>query len=296
MSWTGRFATLVARKEEEAGAAALSPFATDTTIDGRGLLRVGNEWSERLFDGPFFMSPPPSNMVPAVSLVFVQSADGSTGAADPSALGGGDTDKHLIYEGLSRVAADAVLAGAETIRGSDLLFSVWHPELVRLRETLGKPRHPIQIVATLRGLPFDRTLLYNVPDLRVVVMTIPSVAEAMRESLSERPWITPLVMESRKDVARGFQPSDQPDMQPAFETVRRLGIERVSCVGGRTIATTLIDARLVQDLYLTTSATPGGEPNTPLYPRPLDTRRIVRKRGTGADTGVTFEHRVIGSR
>ena len=33
-------------------------------------------------------------------------------AAIPSSLGGGDADKHLIYEGLSRVAADAVLAGA----------------------------------------------------------------------------------------------------------------------------------------------------------------------------------------
>ena len=54
------------------------------------------------------------------------------------ALGGGETDKHLIYEGLSRVAADAVLAGAETIRGGDIVLSVWHPELVRLRASLGQ--------------------------------------------------------------------------------------------------------------------------------------------------------------
>jgi len=52
--------------------------------------------------------------------VFVQSRDGNTGARDPSSLGGGDTDKHLIYEGLSRVASDAVVAGAETIRGGNI--------------------------------------------------------------------------------------------------------------------------------------------------------------------------------
>src|SRR5439155_24654319 len=131
---------------------------------------------------------------------FVQSRDGNTGAADPSALGGGETDRHLIYEGLSRVAADGVLAGAETIRGGDVLFSVWHDELVRLRATLGKPRHPAQIVATLRGLSFDDTLLYNVPGVRVFVLTVPSCAEAMREGLAARPWISPIVMADRNDL------------------------------------------------------------------------------------------------
>jgi hypothetical protein len=57
-----------------------------------------------------------------------------------------------------------------------------------------------------------------------------------------------------------------------------------------TIARQLIDAELVQDLYLTTSPKDGGEPNTPLYPKPLKGRTIVRKEGTGADAGVVFEH------
>jgi hypothetical protein len=35
-----------------------------------------------------------------------------------------------------------------------------------------------------------------------------------------------------------------------------------------------LGAGLVQDLYLTTSPKPGGEPDTPLYPRPLQTRTI----------------------
>lgn len=147
-----------AEKEAETLAAALAPMVTEVEARGSDLVEIGNEWSRALFGGPFYRSPPRSPEFPATSLVFVQSRDGNTGASDPSTLGGGETDKHLIYEGLSRVAVDAVLAGAETIRGGDIVFSTWHPELVRLRESLGLRRHPIQIVATLRGLSFERPI------------------------------------------------------------------------------------------------------------------------------------------
>src|SRR4029079_1319315 len=98
------------------------------------------------------------------------------------------------YEGLSRVAAHAVMAGAETIRGGHVVFSVWHPELVALRASLGLARHPVQIVATLKGLAFDATLLYNVPELRVIVITVRSCLDPMREEFAKRPWISPIVM------------------------------------------------------------------------------------------------------
>ncbi len=68
-----------------------------------------------MFDGLFYVSPPAGRDVPSANLVFVQSRDGNTVTRDPSVLGGGEADTHLIYEGLSRVAADAVLAGARTI-------------------------------------------------------------------------------------------------------------------------------------------------------------------------------------
>jgi riboflavin biosynthesis pyrimidine reductase len=278
--WTARFAALVERKARQAARAHIPPLATDEAAAVEGLVPIANAWSERCFDGPFYVRPPGADR-PATSLVFVESADGNTAAADPSSLGGGDADTHLIYEGLSRVAADAVLAGAETIRGGDILFSIWRPELVALRHALGKPRHPIQIVATLRGLAFEQTLLYNVPDLRVVVITVREVVERMREGLAARPWITPIAME---------QPSE---ITEAFRQLRRLGIECVSCVGGRRIARALVDAGLAQDLYLTTSPRPGGEPNTPLFAAPPRTELVVRKHGTGADAGVVFRHLLI---
>jgi riboflavin biosynthesis pyrimidine reductase len=217
--WRDRFERFVRRKEQEAADATLSPFTTELEA-GASLMPIGNDWSRALFDGDFYLSPEPAANRPSASLVFVQSGDGNTGAADPATLGGGDTDKHFIYEGLSRVAADAVLAGAETVRGGDVIFSVWHPEIVALRSALGLPRHPIQIVATLRGMLFEDTLLYNVPELRVFVLTMSARRDFMREELAKRPWITPIAL------------GGPDDLPAAFDTLREAGIQRVSAIGG----------------------------------------------------------------
>src|SRR5262249_26301739 len=149
-------------------------------------------------------SPPPSPDLPSTSLVFVQSRDGNTVAKDPSTLGGGEADKHLVYEGLSRVAADAVLMGAETVRSGNVVMSVWHPELVAVRPSLGLPRHPVQIVATLRGMNLD-TLLFNVPDLRVILLTVPACTDLMLTALADRRWITPIVMPTAHDLRHAFR-------------------------------------------------------------------------------------------
>ena len=273
-----RFDAFADRKTAEALSAVIEPFETDDDRAGSDVVAIGNAWSHRMFDGFFYVSPAPSDDLPAVSLVFVQSRDRDTVARNPSTLGGGEADKHLVYEGLSRAAADGVLSGAATIRGSDLVFSVWRPEMVALRASLGLPRHPMQIVATLHGMDLEHDLMFNAPELKVTVITGARGADAMRDGFAARPWITALVMDDPHELAG------------AFRQLRRLGIRQLSCIGGRRLAAPLIDAGLVQDLYLTTSARSGGEPNTPFYEKPLRGRTIVRKHGTGADAGVVFEH------
>ena len=271
------------KKTLEAKRARIPGFTTDFDRAPRNMQAIGNSWTRALFDGDFSLSPVPPGTRPACSLVFVQSRDGNTGATNPSDIGGGETDKHLIYEGLSRVAADAVLAGAETTRGGHVVFSVWHPELVALRAALGKPRHPKQIVATLRGLDIASGLLFNVADIPVFVLTTKEWADPMQKEFAARPWITPIVMPDRGALAG------------AFEQLRQNGVERISCVGGRGLAAELIDAHLVDDIYLTTASKNGGEPNTPIYAKPLHTDVVLRKLGGEEESGVVFEHHVIPS-
>jgi riboflavin biosynthesis pyrimidine reductase len=274
------FERVVERKTSEARAIELPPLRTVEAGVTEGLEAIGNGWTREKFDGDFFLTPAGRDL-PATSLVFVQSSDGNTGARNPSTLGGGPTDKHLVYEGLSRVAADGVLAGAETIRGSSVIFSVWHPELVELRRSLHLPRHPTQIVATLGRLTFDDTLLLNVPELPVIVITTPDWIARMRDELARRPWITSI-------------PMDHPgDLPTAFRAMRAMGVARISAIGGRTIARAMTAAGLIQDLYLTTGSRPGGEPDTPLFATPIQGAVVVRKHGTEREHGVTFEHLVI---
>src|SRR5687767_14182670 len=95
-----RFSDFARRKTMEAHAASIAALRTIGDGSGRfSFERIGSPWTAALYDGPFHLSPAPA-AAPAVSLVFVRTADGNTGAENPGDLGGGDTDKHLIYEGL----------------------------------------------------------------------------------------------------------------------------------------------------------------------------------------------------
>ena len=279
--WAERFESLEARKTSEARTAAIAPFVTARDQPGDDLAVIGNAWSRAAFGGLFYVSQPPAGDLPATNLVFVQSRDGNTVTNRPSALGGGEADKHLIYEGLSRVAVDAVLGGARTIGDGNLVLSVWRSELVALRAAMALPRHPIQIAATLEGLALDHGLMFNVPTLRVILITVARGADAMRGALNTRPWITPVIMD------------DPRDLRHAFGELRRLGVERLSCIGGRTLAAALLGGGLVQDLYLTTGTATGGEPGTPVSDTPLNGLEVVRKHGTGPDAGVVFQHIVL---
>lgn len=285
--WNDRFHAFVAQKTAAAVAARIPGFRTlDTRVSSPGLGAIGNSWTMDLFDGPFFESSSPHPRRPAMNLVFVQSADGNTGTDDPTSLGGGATDKHLIYEGLSSVHADAIITGTRTIHGSDMVMAVWHPELVRLRASLGLGRYPAQVVVT-RGdhLSIESELIYNVPELRVFILTTPDGARRAGPSLKTRPWITVIDTGPTSNVVAGIE---------ALHLEH--GIQRMSCIGGRTLATALIDARVIQDLYLTTSPQRGGEPHTPFYTgaNPLTARLVVKKVGRGAEAGVGFEHSTFG--
>ena len=281
---SGRFDAYCQRKEQAASAAALPGYVTAEIRDCGGLVSLENPWSRALFDGAFYRSAMPARPdIPNASLVFVQSRDGNTVASDPSALGGGDTDLHLIYEGLSRVDADAVLAGAATARGKDIVFSVWHPELVALRLARGKPRHPAQVVVTDVGsLRFDEGLMFQEPSLRVFVITRSGAVKAIQDRLAGRPWIE--VIDAGEPVSFAC----------AMQQLGRGGIEVLSCVGGPRTAKGLLDEQLVRDIYLTTSGIDAGTPGTPYHGgrRPsLD--RVLLKDGQGTEAGVRFEHLIV---
>ena len=251
------------------------------TIEDRSaswpVIPLGNDWSRAFYDGPFHVLALPPDR-PAISLVFVQSRDGNTGVHNPSDLGGGPTDKHLLYEGLTRVAADAVLAGASSV-GRRVFFTIHQPELVALRLELGFPRHPTQMVISNAGHIDLSSLLFSMPDVPVIVLAGPECERKIASEVRDRSWITIVpIGDSLESVCVRLR--------------RDHHIGRISAIGGRVTATSLVDAGLVQDLYLTTSAVDAGEPNTPWYVGNhmpgLET--VVRKQEVTTESPILFEH------
>jgi len=275
-----RFDDYCRAKEHAAVAAALPPFKTAAIDLQLGTFRaIGNTWSRALFDGDFYRSAYVNLDIPVTNLVILESREGNTGADDPATLGGGQTDKHLIYEGLSRVDADAVLAGATTARSDDLIFSLWHPELVALRRDLGRTRHPVHVIVSSRSaLHIETALMFQVPEIPVYLVTTSDAASSLRLQVATRPWI---------QVIDGGQPLS---MRTALGELRSRGIETVSAIGGRTTARALLREHVVRDLYLTTSPSRGGEAHTPLLDEPIDAPAVLRKMGTGPEEGVRFVH------
>lgn len=277
------FEEFAAKKTREAAAATIERLSTvfDRSEES-GLQGIGNAWSRLHYGGEFGLVRPGQQT--AASLVFVQTRDGNTVGANPETFGGGATDKHLIYEGLSRVAADAVLAGSGSVHRL-AFFSVWHPELIALRAACGLPRHPAQIVLSTRGnVDFD-ALLFNVPDARVFLISgVEGIARHER-AIRERPWVQAILLDdNRLDVA--------------FERLRlQEGIRRISAIGGRRVATGLVDAGLIQDICLTTTSLDGGEPNTPWYAGPAAPRltAITRKQWNQGASAVVFDHFLIAA-
>jgi riboflavin biosynthesis pyrimidine reductase len=276
------FARFAAEKTLQAAAASIARLSTVfDRSDRESVRRIGNAWSRTHYGGDFTLYLPPDAR-PAVSLVFVQSKNGNTGAANPGALGGGATDEHLLYEGLSRVAADAVLAGAGSIPRRSL-FSVWHPELVALRASLGLPRHPAQIIVSKDGRLDFASLVFNVPDVPVFVIAGEGCVLRHAPALRTRPWVRCVPLEGG-------------DIRGAIDRLQaEAGIQRVSAIGGRLTASRLVDAGVAQDIYLTTTPLNGGEPDTPWYTGPVapPLRTITRKAWTDLGARILLEHVLI---
>lgn len=276
------FERFAERRTREAATAHIERLSTVfDRSENEPVQRVGNAWSRMHYGGDFCLFQPSKEAATALSLVFVQSRNRNTGG-DPGALGGGATDTHLIYEGLSRVAADAILAGARSVH-SEAIFSVWHPELVALRASLDRPRHPAQIVVSKHGrFNFD-ALLFSVPEVPVFVIATAESMTGHASILRARPWIRHVPLEAD-------------DLRLAVDRLRdEEGIRRVSAIGGRSTATRLVDADLCQDLYLTTTSQDGGEPDTPWYSgiSAPPTRVITKKEWGDRDSRIVFEHILI---
>jgi riboflavin biosynthesis pyrimidine reductase len=279
IDWRARFDEFCERRLALASAPLAPVRSVAEDLAARDFRRVGDALSASTFDGPFLQSPVRADR-PSLGVVFVTSVTGDTETDDPASLGGGVVDHQLIYEGLTRVAADAVVVGARTLH-AESFFSVWRPDLVALRSALHLPRHPTQVVLSVKGsIDPNRVLLFNVPEVRVIVVTSAAGADIVSQAVRGRPWV---------QVVTGAS------LEAQFRDLKALGIDRACSVGGRHSATALVDAGLADDVYLTRTPDRTARPGTPWYAgRRPPVLWSVQLKEWDTDRGrVTFRHWVI---
>lgn len=213
----------------------------------------------RIYDGSFYLPEPSSSERPYGFLVFATTFNGKVTFPEPKEIGAGPTDFYL-YDQLAKTFADAVVAGAETIRGKPgqerITLSLYDPELVRLRmDVLQKPRHPLHVLITASGrIETKEEFIFNVPEFKVVVFTTDQgKANLEREKFgNEQVQVRSL--------------GEHVDFKEMAKILRQeYGVERMLVIGGATIAAHCVDAGIIDEIFVTIANSLGGGDKKTFY-------------------------------
>ena len=208
---------------------------------------------ERLYAGPLRL---PERGVVAN---FVTSIDGVAAIADvrrssATISGGSPADRFVV--GLLRAVADAVVIGSGTLREHDgpwtaqRAFPDAADAFAETRRMLGRSSEPTLVVVTASGrLPADHPSLANA----VVVTTAAGARTVAETSVPSRE-----VVEVHGD--------DDVDPASIVAAVRERGFERILTEGGPRLMGSMLEASLVDELFVTLapSLLGGGSGRSPL--------------------------------
>jgi diaminohydroxyphosphoribosylaminopyrimidine deaminase/5-amino-6-(5-phosphoribosylamino)uracil reductase len=153
-------------------------------------------------------------------------------ASEPGVAQWLTSEEERVYVRELRIAHDAVMVGAGTVRVDDPQLTVRPP---RAR------RQPyVRIVACQRDtVPATRHIFETVPGYARTIVLVPAGA---REGFSDLSEIADLVFVGDKNAR-------QLDLTAAMRALRERGIQSILCEGGPTLGARLIAARLVDRLH-----------------------------------------------
>ncbi len=175
---------------------------------------------------------------PHTTVILAMSADGKIADVRRSpARFSSSTDRAHLEKQVS--LADAVLFGAGTLRAYGTTLSVSNPQLKDARRQQGKPPQPIQIVCSYSA-EIDPTLRFFRQSVPRWLLTTALGAKRWESSVGSFERI--LVV----DLA-----TDKLDWSDAFCQLTKLGIQRLSILGGGELVASLLAADLIDEFWLT---------------------------------------------
>jgi len=198
-------------------------------------------------------SPSPSGR-PFVRVNMVQTLDGAVAIGGTAWTIGSEVD-HYLFRTL-RGWADAVLTGAGTLRLNDLVATT-HPHLQARRRDAGRPANPTGIVLTRRA-DFSETMLakrfFSRKDVAALVLTAEGIPDAVRRRVEDAGAEVCLVpARSSGDV----------DVDAALAVLARRGVTRLLVEGGPSLNRRLVEAGVVDEVFLTMTPVVAGVPDPP---------------------------------
>lgn len=176
---------------------------------------------------------------PWLRVNMVSTADGA--ARSPDGLSHGissDADRHLF--GRLRGRADAVLAGASTVREEGYRPAQPKPEFAEARAAAGQSPAPV-IALVSRSLSLDLTSpLFTEADRRTIVLTCAAADPVARSRVGE---VADVAVCGDADV----------DPREAVSALHARGLRHIQCEGGPHLLAELVAAGVVDELLLTVS-------------------------------------------
>jgi riboflavin biosynthesis pyrimidine reductase len=195
----------------------------------------------------------PAAARPAVALNMVQTLDGVVAVAGKAWTIGSEVD-HYLFRTL-RGWADVVLSGAGTLRENDIVTRT-HPHLQAERRDRGRSVNPAAVVVSRRAEFSDAVLarrFFTLPDFDSIVVT----TELARDE------------DRRRAAAAGAEvvivpatPAGDVDLNAALGWLAARGVRHVLAEGGPATNRGLVDAGLVDELFVTLVARVTGVPGS----------------------------------
>jgi riboflavin biosynthesis pyrimidine reductase len=209
--------------------------------------------------GNFGFPPPPADR-PWIYSNFVQSLDGIVSLLGKYSTGGdiaqSSADRWLMD--LLRAYADGVIMGMTTLRierqnrgpeSRGIVFQVVEPELLRLRDKLGKGRQRNIFVTHAIDLDLSQWKVFDWDIVDAAIVTSPAGTERL---------VAQKVQPQVAIIAAGD--GEELDLPAAIRRLRRqLGIKYLLCEGGPTLYGALARADLVDEKFATFSPVETGQ-------------------------------------
>lgn len=175
---------------------------------------------------------------PQTAVVLAMSADGKIADIAYSSPNFGSSTEDYVFLEQQVAAADAVLAGATTLRAGGTAMRVQNPDLIADRLRRGKPEQPAQIVCSRSG-QID-------PTLKFFKQAVPHWL--VTGAMGAEPWQDKTHFEQ---IFVHETPDHQLDWLKVFQDLGDLGIETIAVLGGGEVVASLLAAHLIDELFLT---------------------------------------------